>query len=105
MLGDKRCAQLREISERIVVEQELMGIGTSVVADSNGFPTPNELGPAGAEALPAPPCQLAGPAVARAVPALHRQDGEAIADGDTVHNARPGQGRVCAVKQFLIERD
>src|SRR5215469_5424105 len=81
MLGDKRFAQLSEIGERIVIEQELMGIGSAVVADGDGFAAPNELGPAGAETLPASARQLTGPTVAHAVPALHRQDGEAIADG------------------------
>src|SRR5579883_2195264 len=105
MLSDKRFAQLSEIGERLVIQKELMGIGPAVVADSDGFAAPNELGPACAETLPAPARQLAGPALARAVPALHRQDGKAIADGDYVHNARPFQGRIRAVKQLLIERD
>src|SRR5690348_5320976 len=79
VLGEQRFAQTGEIRKRLLVEKKLMRIGASVMTHGDGLAAPDELRSAGAEVPPAPACQIAGPAVARAVPALHRQDGKAIA--------------------------
>src|SRR5579875_1079830 len=105
MFSDQHFAEVGEIGECVIAQKQLMGIGPAVGANGDSLAAPDELGPAGTEMPPAPPRQLAGPTVARAVPALHRQDGEAIANPNAVYFIRLRQRGIWAATQFLIERD
>src|SRR5262249_11106137 len=103
MFSDEHFAQVGEVGEGVVAEEQLIGISPAIGADRDSLAAPDELGSARPEALPAAARQLARSAVARAVPALHRQDGETIADGRAVHFARLGQRRFRAMTQRLVE--
>src|SRR6185437_1786082 len=89
MLADKKFTQMSEIGEGVFLHQQLIGIGSTVGADGDGLAAPNEFRSTRSETLPASSCQLGRPTVARAVPAFHRQNGEAIADRHTIHDAWP----------------
>ena len=80
-VGRQRASRRAARSASVLGEQELVGVGAAVVAHGDRLAAPDQLGPAQAEVPPAPPRQVGRPAVDGAVPALHRQDGEAIADG------------------------
>ena len=78
--GDQRLAQAHEIGQRVLVDDELVGVGAAIVAHGGRLPAEDQLGAAEPEPLPAPERQLGGMAVERAIPALHRQDAEAVAE-------------------------
>ena len=94
MFLDQRFAQGGEIGERFLGQEQLVRLGPAVGAHGHGLAAPDQLGPARAEAPPAPQRPLAGPAVGFGVPALHRQDAEAVADGASADDERLGQRAV-----------
>ena len=61
--------------------------------DGDRLAAPDQLRAADAEALPAAARQVARLAVERAVPALHRQDAEPVADADAVELERARERR------------
>ena len=78
------------------------GIGAAVLADGDRLASPDELCAAQTEVAPAPSGQLAGPAIERAVPALHRQDAPAIAGSQAAGLERTGERRVRrGLKRFV----
>src|SRR5690606_32152994 len=80
----QRLAQVGNRRQVGFADQQLVRARTPVVPDGRGFTAPDELRSAQAEALPATPRVFAGPAVARAVPAFHRQHAEPVADAHAV---------------------
>jgi len=78
-------AEPDQIGQVGLVDQELIGVGPPVVADGHGLAAPDQLGAAPAEVPPSLAGQAGGAAILGAVPALHRQDREPVAD-------RPGPG-------------
>ncbi len=94
MFGDQFGAQRGQVGHGLRIDEQLVRICPAVVAHGHGFAAPDQLGAADPESAPAAPRQLAWPAVERAVPAFHRQDGEAIADAPAVDLQRLGQGRL-----------
>src|SRR5690606_8900671 len=84
-------------------DQQLVRARTPVVPDGRGFTAPDELRSAQAEALPAAPRVFAGPAVARAVPAFHRQHAEPVADAHTVDIDWLGERRLTSRRQVVVE--
>ena len=79
MRVDERLAQRGDIAERLLVDDELMRIGPAVVAHRDRFAAPDDLRAADPEVRPAPPGEIGGVTIGRAVPAFHRQDAPAIA--------------------------
>jgi hypothetical protein len=63
---------------RVICDQELIGIGTTFMRNSDRFPAPDEAGACATKTLPASDRELGGISVRRAVPTLHGVDGNAI---------------------------
>ena len=91
---DQTFAQPGDAGQRMPGDHELPGIGAAVGAHRAGLAAPDQLGAALAEALPAAHGVLARAAVGFAVPALHRMDAEAVADGHALDGKRLGEGRI-----------
>ena len=83
-------------------EHQLMRVGAAVVSHGHGFAPPDQLRAAHAEVSPPPPRQIARLASGRAVPPLHRQNAEAIADPYGARRDRLRQRRFTA-RQFIVE--
>jgi hypothetical protein len=81
----------------------LIGIRAAFLTHGDGFPAPNQFGATLTEVAPAAPGQIARPAVGRAVPAFHRQDGEAIADAHAAGLERRGERRRGRGRELAIE--
>jgi hypothetical protein len=103
MCGDQLLAQPRDRRERALIEHQLVRIGATVVANGDGFTTPNQLRAALAEVLPAPDGQLARLALAGAVPPFHGKHTEAIAEADTADLKRFSERRRARGGNFRIE--
>ena len=80
VLLDEQLTQPREVILSVRAAEELIRVGPALVPDRDRFAAPDELRAARAEVAPAAARQLRGAAFGRAVPALHRVNGEAIAD-------------------------
>ena len=76
----KENSQPFQIAHCLRVDQELVGVGTTVGSDSHCFTAPDEFRSAESEILPATTGQVCRTAVSCSVPAFHRQDTPAIAD-------------------------
>ena len=103
MRGHQLLAQAgdrRQVPRR---DQQLMRIGSSVMTDRKRFAAPDQLRPARPEIAPSPPREIARLAVRRSIPALHRQDAEAIADADAVHLDRLRERRLRGRGQSIVE--
>ena len=75
------------------------------MADGHRFASPDQLGAARAEAPPAPTGQVARLAGSRAVPALHGQDTEAVADTDWTVDKRLSKRRLRGCQQRIVEAE
>jgi len=73
--------QLRDARLVLGVDDQLVHVRPAVGPDGHGLGAADEFGTARAEALPAPLHLLGGAAGGRAVPALHRMNRDAVADG------------------------
>ena len=82
-----------------------MRVGAAVMTDGHGLAAPNQLGAAPAEVLPAPDRQVARLAVGRAVPALHRQHAEPVADTHAIDLERLRERRCGRRRQLAIEAE
>ena len=96
-------AQRRQGRLRGRCDQQLIRIGTAVVPDRHGLAAPNQLGAAPPEVPPAPARQFARLAARRAVPALHRQDAEPVADRDAVDGDGLGERRAIGRRKLIVE--
>ena len=101
---DEQLAQPGDVGQGLLGHDELAGAAPALGADGDRLGAEDQLGAAQAPALPAPPGEVGGPAVGRAVPALHGQDGEAVADGAAVQRERLGERRVGARPHLGVER-
>ncbi len=72
---------------------ELVGVGPALGLHGHGLASPDQLGAAEPEVPPAAEENLGGGAVGAAVPALHRMDAPAVADGPTAERERLGERR------------
>jgi hypothetical protein len=103
--GHERFAQRREIRLRRVGDDELVRIRAAVELDGDRLAAPDQFRAAQPEPLPAPPRQVARPPVARAVPALHREDAEPVARARAVQLERPRERRRRGWIERLVECD
>ncbi len=85
---DERLAQPGDRALGRLRQDQLVGVGAPVMAHRHRLAAPHELRAALAEALPAPHRVGRGRAIRFSVPALHRVDGEAVADGEALHGQR-----------------
>jgi hypothetical protein len=81
---DQRSPQLCQGGQVGLVDQQLVGIASSVMLYGHGFATSDELGAATSKVAPATEGQLGRSAVGGAVPAFHRLGTEAVADDKTM---------------------
>ena len=86
-----------EVGDRRRVDHELPRVGAPVVGHRDRFTAPHELRSALAEAAPPPAHQVGGRTVVVAVPALHGQHREPVAD-------RSGAGGTVGVREGFGER-
>ena len=93
MRGDQRFAQASQVGQCVFVNNQLIGVGASLMSDCNRFPTPDQFCATDTKALPAPKGVLAGATLCATIPAFHRQNGEAIANGLEFVRKRLRQGR------------
>ena len=105
MLLDQDLAQMGEPALGMRADHELVGIRAPVVTHRDRFTAPDKLRAALPEPPPSADRVLARVAVRRAVPSLHRMDGEAVADIDPVAHERPCQRRIRSTGQFPVARD
>ena len=84
VLGLEDVDEFRDLPLVLLVEDELIGVGTPIGTDGHGFGAADELGAARTEALPATFHLGRRSARCRAVPAFHRMDGDTVADTLTV---------------------
>src|SRR6201988_92708 len=105
MRGHELVAQRGQRWLGLFRDEQLIRIGTAVVADSDGFAAPNQLGAARTEALPAAARQLARLARGRAVPAFHWQHAEAVADADRAVNERLRERRLGRRDQRIVKAE
>ena len=105
VLGDEALPHRRDRAQVPLGDEQLLGIIPPVLADGDGLAAPDQLGARSAEAEPPPESQLGGRAVGIAVPALHRQDREPVADRPAIDDHRLRQGGVGAVGDVVVERD
>src|SRR5437667_2753813 len=103
VLLDQRRSQGCDRGFRAVNEQELVGIRAPVVAHRNRLASPDQLGAALPEALPAAHGEVAGFALPGPVPAFHRENAEPVSDGPAFEPARAGQRRFGARFQSLVK--
>src|SRR5918994_5712817 len=80
-----------------------MWIGAPVVPHGHGLAAPDQFRAAAAEVAPATDGEIAGLAVARAVPSLHRQHAEAIANANVADLKGTSQWRCPGGSQIAIE--
>ena len=83
---------------------QLMRIRAAVVTHGDRLAAPDQLRAADAEIPPAPARQIARLALARAVPAFHRQDAEPVADANAVDLDRLRQRRRRRRGKLVVER-
>ena len=83
--ADEERSQLADLVQVLLDHHELDRAAPAVRPYGHRLGAEDQLGSAGAPALPAPPRQVGGPPVGRVVPALHREDGEPVADPVTAH--------------------
>ena len=100
----QQVAQPGDVGQRLLEHDELTGAAPALGADGDRLGAEDELGAAQAPALPAAPREVGGTAVGGAVPALHRQDGEAVADRAAVQVERLGERRLRARLHRVVER-
>jgi hypothetical protein len=103
--ADERVAQARDRSLRPRGQDQLVRIRAAVVLHGDRLASPNQFGAARAEPLPAAGRQRTGLSVDGAVPALHRQDAEAVAGANAVALERPCEGRRPRRLERRVKRD
>ena len=81
VLGLEDADEFGDAGAVLLVEDELVHVRPPVGAHGHGLGAADQLGAARAEALPASLHLLGDAAGGRAVPAFHRMDGDAVADG------------------------
>src|ERR1043166_2974020 len=86
-------------------DDELIGVGASVMAHRYCFATPDQLRTARAEATPTAKRQLSRPSIRRSVPAFHRLDGETIAQNKAIDLQRLHQRRSITGDEILVTRN
>jgi hypothetical protein len=64
----------------MLVDDELVGISSTVMSNGNSFAAPNEFCTAGAKPLPTPKGQIRGTAIGGGVPSFHWLRSDAISD-------------------------
>jgi len=80
VFGNEGLPQAGQLTQVRLVDQQLVRIGPTIVADGHRLPAPDQLRATRAEPAPAPQRQFARPAVSRPIPTLHRQNRETVAD-------------------------
>ncbi|OQA40206.1 MAG: hypothetical protein BWY52_02927 [Chloroflexi bacterium ADurb.Bin325] len=106
VLCDQRLAQPSQRGQVGFVDEQLVRVCAAIVAHGHRLAAEDELCAAPPETAPAPQRQLGGRAVRGAVPPLHRQHREPVADGEAVRQLiRLREGRMGAGLQGLIEGD
>jgi hypothetical protein len=93
----ERLAQPGDSLPGRLADRDLARVGAAVVADGDGLAAPDQLGARAAEVAPAPLGELGRLARLGAIPPLHRQDAETVADAQAVGFERlreraPGRG-------------
>ena len=101
--GDEVVAQARQGLPGRGADHELAGVRPAVVAHGGRLAAPDQLRAREAEVPPAAAGQLGRVAVGRAVPALHRQDAEAVARAQAVGLERAGEGGVGGRRERVVE--
>ena len=104
MCGEQLFAKADEIGERVGGEKKLIRIRAAVVPHGDRLASPDQLGAALPEISPPPPRQFRRTAVQLAIPTLHRQNGEPIADRTSSAQEGTRQRRGEPSIQRLIKR-
>src|SRR6202035_1044515 len=91
MLLDQDFSQTSQAALGMRCDYELAGIGPSLATYRRRLAAPDKLRAALSEPPPSPNRVFAWIAVSRAVPTLHRMNGEAVADPDSMTLQRPCQ--------------
>ena len=99
---DDDVAQGRDLALAFRGHGELLRIGAPVEAHRAGLAAPDQFGAAEPETPPAPPGVLRRPAVALAIPTLHRLDRQAMSDFHAVDFDRRRQRRFRAVRDDVV---
>ncbi len=103
---DKPGAQRGQRGQVRLADEKLVRVGAPVVPHGDRLAAPDQLCAARPEARPAPPGEVAGFTVRRAIPALHRLHAEAVADGEAVCEAVGlRERRIRPGLQRLVEAD
>src|SRR4051794_40420526 len=98
---DELLAQSRHIGLRVIGEIQLARVGASIATYGNGLAAPDQLAAAFATA-PAPERVLAGPPIGLPIPALHRQDADAVADIHAFELEGGAERRVGTVRNDVV---
>ncbi len=96
--------KLDQIGHRLLVDHQLIRIGSTVRSNGNSFTTPHQLRTAKPKVLPASTSQLCRTTISCAVPAFHRKNAPSIADFTTNRFERLIQRRDRAQFDGFVER-
>ena len=102
MLIDQRLPELRESFLRVLRDDELIGIGSAIMRNGNGFPAPDQPGATLPEALPTADCRLARISIRSSVPTLHRLHCNAIGYFQVAARHWLEQRRILSMQHSLV---
>lgn len=89
MLLDEHAAQTPDGCRCLLVQQQLIGIGSPVVRHCDCFPSPYQLAAAATKPLPAAEGVFGRAPLGRPIPALHGLNGDSVADGKSPFDQGP----------------
>ncbi len=105
MLIDQRLPELRESFLRMLRDDELIGIGATIVRNSNRFPAPDQPGAALSKTLPTADRCLAWVPIRRSVPTFHRLHRNTVGYLQATAKNWLEQRRILPMKHFFIARN
>jgi hypothetical protein len=98
-------AELREVSLRVIGNDQLIRVGSAIVRNGNRFPAPDQTSTGAAETPPSAPCELGRLAIWRAIPTLHWLDGDSVPDFEISSLQRATQRRLISDNNIAITRN
>ncbi len=101
---DQGLAQRTEVRDVLFVDHHLVGVGATIRTHGHRLATPDQFGPTGTEPPPAAEDKIRRTTVGGAIPTLHGQRAEAVADDKPIpQTVGLRQGRIGSGCHLLVE--
>ena len=84
MCFDECISHFPDASGMGLIQDQLVGIGTTIMTHGHGFTAPNQLGTGTSEPLPATTHRRGNASIGGSVPPLHWMDGNAVTDAPSI---------------------